>query len=207
MPEYGSFLEYAKARFQSWTFDNPDNTDQRMTGMPIGFKNGDYQLDERQMRSVEAYGQSILDIAKKDGVDLTQFADIRQAMAYDKNSGELSAAELGSYMYARGMSLSSGTQGGEFFQKLSRNFNSPDPVLAEEPIVVLGSKSYQEQYDPAMKKAILDAETALAVKVGQHIFGDSRPQQSSVVTNTPQADHGLNNFAASLNNKVVEQYR
>jgi hypothetical protein len=50
------------------------------------------------MKSSEIVGQQIIDLAKEKNVDLKKFPEVQTAMGYDKNGGDLTAAELGAFM-------------------------------------------------------------------------------------------------------------
>jgi hypothetical protein len=60
------------------------------------------------MKSSEIVGQQIIDLAKEKNVDLKKFPEVQTAMGYDKNGGNLTAAELGAFMV--GVAQQNGTK-------------------------------------------------------------------------------------------------
>jgi hypothetical protein len=81
-------------------FDDPNQG--RGTGpfekMRENVGDGDFKLTRTQQRSAEMLAGEILDFARNQGVDITQFSDIQRVMGFDNNAGELSTKELAAYL-------------------------------------------------------------------------------------------------------------
>ena len=119
---------------------------------------GDFRLTPNQLKSQEMMGQEIMDLAKKQGVDLTKFPEVRAAMGYDMDGGHLSAAELGAFITGLVLDRSARLEGG----KVVADLTSETPIMSEPTA----------------------AQWKLAVDLGRQVFGDNYPAQSSTDTST-----------------------
>jgi hypothetical protein len=140
------------------TYDPAHGVDKVDLNMNHDFAGGDYHLDADQMKSAEIVGQQIIDLAKEKNVDLKKFPEIQAAMGYDKNGGDLTAAELGAFMVGVAMQNQTAiSQTGDLVSHLDAKFKVPDK--ATDLAAALGAEVYgaTKPENSAFSKSTLDA--------------------------------------------------
>lgn len=144
-------------------FDGP-NGEEPWKGMNKDFVKDMYGPDggmtEEMFKSAEKLGRDLMAMFQQARIDITQFEDIREVMGFDKNSGALSAEELGAYLIAHSMAHKKG------FADITDG-RGPE-ALIHTLSATFNLKAFEKPGDQ-------DA----AIALGQEVFGDNRPAQSS----------------------------
>lgn len=152
-----TFREYIQG--VEMIFDNPD------TGKPYDeinrvFQGGDFAMDETAYRSLIMLGQSVLDMAKEEGVDLTQFPEMKAVMGFDNRPENLSPEEVGAMV--AGLALEGTLHVSPSNGKVVAN-------LGVMPSATIGATGNDKS----------------AVEIGQQLVGDNHPEISSEDTSGP----------------------
>ena len=123
-------------------FKNPVTGERPFRQMVGNYSHGHYELTPEQLLAGEDLAEQIIKIAAKLGVDIREFADVREVMSFDTNPRELSRRELGAYLIGQALAnqTSLGAQG--FQSKLSPVFRMASSKLSIE----LGRQVYGDNF-------------------------------------------------------------
>lgn len=138
------------------------------------FFDGNYKHSKVPTESAINLANLILKVAKDENFDLTTLEDIKKVMSYDKDNKNLSVDELAAYIV--GTSFGTETSLNESGVSKHGTFIHDKGMLAS-----IGANTVK--FNNKVSQNDLD----IAVEIGQQIFGDNFPENSSVDTSTEKS--------------------
>jgi len=158
--KYKTLEEFANDFIGGFSFGDEigDAQNQAMTG--LNFEKGDFALTDHQQEIAEKLGQELIDFAKAEGVNLEELLDIKGVMAYDQNTQELSAKELGAYLVSESFHIhtADGKMGGFTKEEFS--------VISSELHVALGQQVFGDTNPDISSADTLKPESTPTLKEG-----------------------------------------
>jgi hypothetical protein len=145
--------------------------DTTIEGFNFQGEKGDFKLQADAQKQADNLGKEIRRVVEEKGAKLTDFSDIKEVMAYDKNPKELSDKELGAY--ALGTVFAQSNMGKSPFEQGEARYK----LRVTDSVDFEGLNPHQLQQ---------------AVKLGKQIFGDNNPSLSATDTTTPKSFGALN---------------
>lgn len=175
-----------------YALDDPDNPEQ-LLDIPeqTKFEDGNYTFnDPKVFAAIELMGQDMLDIANEQGVDLSQFEDLKIAFGYDLNPDEISAGEIGAYV--AGVFMSDSTHKnhpGPLEPGIQNNPRGITSIFESFEIIPKEEYFTQDQFIPFVE---------LSQELGRQVYGDNSPKTSSTDTSTDASMEKIKDFLPNI---------
>lgn len=141
-------------------FKNPITGERPFRQMSGNFSHGHYELTPEQLLAGEELADQIIGIAAKLNIDIRNFSDVSQVMAFDTNPRELSRKELGAYLIGQSLANQTSLGADGFQSKLSPVFRMASSRLAIE----LGRQVYGDNFPSQSATDTLTEASMNAVK-------------------------------------------